>query len=82
MVKTMYIGDFKAKFSEVVEMTKKGITIKSVKGKARELVGYFGKDILPIKQPERKIGFFGDLGIDIKLEDLHWSEDELKEMGL
>ncbi len=82
MVQTMHIGDFKARFSEVVELIKQGVTIKVVKGKAGELVGYFGKDIVPEKKEERRLGFFSDSGIDIKKEDLQWSDEELNEWGL
>lgn len=82
MVQTMHIGDFKARFSEVVELLKKGVTIKVVKGKAGELVGYFGKEMLPKKKEERKLGFFSDSGVDIKKEDLQWSDEELSEWGL
>jgi hypothetical protein len=82
MVQTMHIGDFKARFSEVVELIKKGVTIKVVKGKAGELVGYFGKDNRLDVKDERKLGFFSDSGIDIKKEDLQWSDEELSEMGL
>jgi antitoxin (DNA-binding transcriptional repressor) of toxin-antitoxin stability system len=78
----MHIGDFKARFSEVVELIKQGVTIKVVKGKAGELVGYFGKDIVPEKKEERRLGFFSDSGIDIKKEDLQWSDEELNEWGL
>ena len=81
-VQTMHIGDFKARFSEVVELLKKGVTIKVVKGKAGELVGYFGKEILPEKKEERILGSLSHLGIEIKKEDLQWSDEELEEMGL
>ncbi|MBK7636642.1 MAG: hypothetical protein IPJ13_21995 [Saprospiraceae bacterium] len=82
MVQTMHIGDFKARFSEVVELLKQGVTIKVVKGKADELVGYFGKEIPPGQKEERRLGFFSHLGIDIKKEDMQWSDEELDEMGL
>lgn len=82
MVQTMHIADFKARFSEVVELIKKGVTIKVVKGKAGELVGYFGKDNPPDVSVERKLGSLSHLGIDIKKEDLQWSDEELTEMGL
>ncbi len=82
MVKTMHIGDFKARFSEVVELIKKGVTIKVIRGRAGEVVGYFGKEIAPEKKVERKLGFFSNEGIDIKKEDLQWSDEELSEMGL
>lgn len=82
MVQTMHIGDFKARFSEVVELIKQGVTIKVVKGKAGELVGYFGKDIVPEKKQERELGTLSHLGINIKKEDLQWSDEELSEWGL
>jgi len=82
MVQTMHIGDFKARFSEVVKLVRQGVTIRVVKGRAADLVGYFGKDIAPEKKVERKLGFFSDSGIDIKKEDLQWSDEELREMML
>ena len=53
-----------------------------VKGRAGELVGNFGKDIPKDVAKERKLGTLSYLGIDIKKEDLQWSDDELSEMGL
>lgn len=82
MTLTMHIGEFKARFSEVVEMIKNGVTIKVIKGKSGELVGYFGKDITPKKSLKRKLGFFNKQGVTIKKEDLQWSDEELAEMGL
>lgn len=81
MVQTMHIGDFKARFSEVVELIKQGVTIKVVKGRAGELVGYFGK-AEPEKKAERRLGSLSHLGIEIKKEDLQWTDEELEEMGL
>ncbi len=82
MVQTMHIGDFKARFSEVVELIKQGVTVKVIKGKAGEVVGYFGKEIGPTKKVKRKLGTLSHLGIKIKKEDLQWSDEELTEMGL
>jgi hypothetical protein len=78
----MHIGDFKARFSEVVELIKKGVIIKVVKGKAGELVGYFGKNNPPEVKVERRLGSLIHLGIDIKKEDLQRSDEELAEVGL
>lgn len=44
MTQTMHIADFKAKFSEVVKLLDKGVTIKVIKGKAGEVVGFFSKN--------------------------------------
>ena len=82
MVRTMHIGDFKAMFSEVVELIKQGVTIKVVKGKEGEVVGYLVKDITLEKKGVRRLGTLSHLGIDIKKEDLQWSDEELTEMGL
>ena len=81
MVQTMHIGDFKARFSEVVELIKQGVTIKVVKGRANELVGYFGKGE-PEGKAERKLGTLSHLGIEIRMKDLQWTNEELEEMGL
>lgn len=82
MIKTMQIGDFKAQFSEVTELLKKGVTIKVIKGKAGELVGYFGKEVPSSEKRKRSLGFFKDKGIKVRLEDLQWSDEELEQMGL
>lgn len=82
MTLTMHIGEFKARFSEVVEMVREGAVIKVIKGKSGELVGYFGVDNKPEKTITRKLGFFNSQGVVIKKEDMHWTEEELSEMGL
>ncbi len=81
-MKTMHIVEFKANFSAVVELLKKGVTIKVIKGKAGELVGYFGKEMPHAAKKKRQLGFFSDEQVDIKKEDLQWSDEELDEMGL
>jgi hypothetical protein len=82
MTLTMHIGEFKARFSEVVEMIKKGVVIKVIKGKSGEIVGYFGKEIKQEEPIKRQLGFFNSLGVKINKEDLEWTDDELAEMGL
>jgi hypothetical protein len=82
MTLTMHIGEFKTRFSEVVEMIKKGVVIKVIKGKSGEVVGYFGKDIKSDNTFKRKLGFFNNQGVSIKKEDIQWSDEELSEMGL
>ncbi len=82
MIQTMHIADFKSRFSEVVELIKKGVTIKVIKGKAGEVVGYFGSNLLLVEKKERRLGFLADKDIDIKKEDIQWSDQELEEMGL
>ena len=81
MIQTMHIGDFKSRFSEVVELIKKGITIKVIKGKSGDVVGYFGKNLPISEKKKRRLGFLADQGVDIKKEDLQWSKEELEEMG-
>lgn len=82
MTLTMHIGEFKARFSEVVDMIKEGVVIKVIKGKSGEIVGYFGKDLKSEKTLNRKLGFFNNQGVTINKEDIHWSDEELEEMGL
>ena len=72
MTLTMHIGEFKARFSEVIELIKNGVTIKVVKGKSGDLVGYFGKNLEPAKPVKRKLGFFNTQGVTINKEDLQW----------
>jgi len=81
MIQTMHIGDFKSRFSEVVELIKKGVTIKVIKRKSGDVVGYFGKNIPPSEKKKRRLGFLAENGIDIKKEDLQWSKEELEEIG-
>ncbi|EMS33595.1 hypothetical protein C943_04474 [Mariniradius saccharolyticus AK6] len=82
MTLTMHIGEFKARFSEVVELVREGAVIKVVKGKSSELVGYFGVSNKPEKTSTRKLGFFNDQDVVIKKEDMQWTDEELSEMGL
>lgn len=82
MTVTMNIGEFKARFSEVVELIKNGVTIKVIKGKSGDLVGYFGKNIETKKSVKRRLGFFNSQGVTVNKEDLHWSDEELAEMGV
>jgi len=82
MTLTMHIGEFKARFSEVVELIKNGVTIKVIKGKSGELVGYFGKNLKSTTPVKRNLGFFNSQGVTVNKEDLHWSDEELAEMGL
>ncbi|MCC5929273.1 MAG: hypothetical protein JJU28_08520 [Cyclobacteriaceae bacterium] len=82
MTITMHIGEFKARFSEVVELIKEGKVIKVIKGKSGELVGYFGKEMKPGVPKKRELGFFKDQNIEIMKSDLQWSDEELTEMGL
>jgi hypothetical protein len=82
MTITMHIGEFKARFSEVVELIKEGKVIKVIKGKSGELVGYFGKEMKPTVPKRRELVFFKDQDIEILKSDLQWSEEELTEMGL
>ncbi|EKB51239.1 hypothetical protein B879_00033 [Cecembia lonarensis LW9] len=82
MIVTLHIGEFKARFSELIELTKKGVIIKVIKGKSGELVGYFGKEYPDKKRPKSKLGFFADQKVTISQEDLQWTDEELTNMGL
>ena len=82
MTLPMHIREFNARFSEVVELIKNGVTIKVIKGKSGDLVGYFGKTLESAKPVKRTLGFFNTQGVTINQEDLHWSDQELEEFGL
>ncbi|WP_289029340.1 hypothetical protein [uncultured Algoriphagus sp.] len=82
MIITMHIGEFKSRFSEVVEMIKEGKLIRVIKGKSGELVGYFGKELVTGKKINREIGFFEEEEVSVSMSDLHWSKQELEDMGL
>ena len=71
---TIQIGELKTRFSEVVELIKKGETFKVVKGKSGDLVGYFGKTLEAPTHEKRQLGFFNTLGVNINKEDLQWSD--------
>jgi len=55
MTLTMHIGEFKARFSAVVEVIKNGVTNK---GKSGDFVGCFGKNLKLEKPGKRTYGFF------------------------
>jgi hypothetical protein len=80
MTKTMHIAEFKARFSEVTEWLKQGIAVRVIKGRSGEVVGVFKQED-PEPPKERKLGALSHLGLDISLEDLQWSDQELDEMG-
>jgi len=82
MTYTMHIGEFKERFSEVVEMLKQGIVVKVIKGKSGELVGYFGKEPVQITKPLRNLGFLESGGENISIDKLRWTDDELSNLGL
>lgn len=79
----MHVSEFKARFSEVIELLEQGITIRVVKGKAGNLVGYFSKkeEEAPQKTP-RPLGILQNEKVNITLEDMQWSEEELDEWGV
>ena len=82
MTYTMHIGEFKERFSEVVEMLKQGIVVKVIKGKSGELVGYFGKEPIQITKPVRNLGFLNPGTEMISIDKLRWTDDELNSLGL
>ena len=54
-MKTMTVGEFKSRFSEVLEQVKAGVSFTVTYGRKKEIVGYF----LPqsqIAKPDRKLG--------------------------
>jgi hypothetical protein len=55
-MKTMHIGEFKAQFSDVVEMVKNGEEIKVVKGRNNETAGYFSMKRSKGLSAKRKLG--------------------------
>ncbi len=55
-MKTMTVGEFKAKFSEVIAQVKKGEEIAVTFGKKKEIVGYFKPEVATPKKREHIIG--------------------------
>jgi hypothetical protein len=83
MTKTMHIADFKSKFSEVVKLLDKGITIKVIKGRAGEVVGFFSKNnINMLKENPRPIGLWQNEKFQLSSEFFNMSEEELNEWGV
>jgi hypothetical protein len=54
-MKEMTVGEFKTKFSEVIEQVKTGEEIAVTYGKKKQIVGYFLPQ-LPKLTPVRKLG--------------------------
>lgn len=80
MTKTMHVAEFKARFSEVTEWLKQGIVVRVIKGRSGEVVGIFKQDE-PEPPKKRKLGTLTHLNLNVTLEDLRWSDEELDEMG-
>lgn len=83
MIQTMHIADFKSKFSQVTKMLEKGITIKVIKGKAGEVVGYFSKEEADKKtKVQRPIGLWQNEKFELCDNFFNMSEEELSEWGV
>ena len=54
-MKTMTVGEFKARFSEVIAQVKAGVGFAVTYGRKKEIVGYFLPEAREMK-PTRKLG--------------------------
>ncbi|MBK8506854.1 MAG: prevent-host-death protein [Saprospiraceae bacterium] len=60
-MKTLSVGEFKTRFSEVIDWIEKGETIEVTFGKSKKIIGYFSSKKEPnLPRPKRKIGILED----------------------
>ena len=80
-MKTMTVGEFKAKFSDVIDEVKNGEEIAVTFGKKKEIVGYFlpkdNKIRNGIKQ-ERVLGPLKGIGYSMSDNFLETTEEEFQ----
>jgi len=76
-MKTMTVGEFKARFSEVVSQVKAGEEIAVTFGKKKEVVGYFMPETERSKLVKRKLGIMQGKATATFQEDFKMTEEEL-----
>lgn len=76
MMKTMSVGEFKSRFSEVLEQVKSGVSFAVTYGKKKEVVGYFLPESKLIKT-KRKLGILEGKAKATFKKDFKMSEEEL-----
>ncbi len=74
-MKTMTIGEFKSRFSDVIKQVKSGEEIAVTIGKRKEIVGYFVHEI-PKSKIKRKLGILEHKARVIFHPDFKITEEE------
>ncbi|HOY14339.1 MAG TPA: hypothetical protein PLY70_14420 [Saprospiraceae bacterium] len=82
MTQTMHTADFKAKFSEVVKLLEQGVTIKVIKGRAGEVVGYFSKKEVEKPKIQRTAGLLQNEKFELSDDFFTMATEELEEWGV
>ncbi len=75
-MKSLPVGEFKAQFSAVSELIKKGETVEVVYGKKKEPLGYFvpANGFKPVKK--RKLGILEGKASVVFADDFKMTEEE------
>ncbi|EOR96689.1 Prevent-host-death protein [Arcticibacter svalbardensis MN12-7] len=72
----MTVGEFKARFAEVLEEVKAGVGFAVTYGRKKEVVGYFVPEI-HINKPKRKLGIMEGKAKVVFKKDFKMTEEEL-----
>lgn len=75
-MKTMTVGEFKSRFSDVIEQVKRGEEIAVTFGKKKEIVGYFLSKMVESKTLKRKLGILEGKAKVIFQDDFKMTEEE------
>jgi len=77
-MKTLTVGDFKSKFSEVIEWVKNGEEIAVTYGKSKKIIGYFSKNKNTKKEKpaKRTFGSLKHLGFELT-DDFEMTPEEM-----
>lgn len=75
IMKTMSVGEFKTKFSEVIEQVKAGEKIAVTFGKKKQIIGYFTPENISEK-PKRKLGILEGKATAVFHDDFKMTEEE------
>lgn len=74
---TVTVGDFKTRFSEMVEYVKEGNQVEITYGRKRNVIGYFVSEIEPT-YTTRKLGLLADKAeVIINDEDFEITDEDL-----
>ena len=74
-METLTVGQFKARFSEIIEKVKAGESVAVTYGKRKEIVGVFQPG--PVKQPKRQIGILKGKMTHKFHQDFKFDSDDL-----
>lgn len=74
-MKTMTVGEFKAKFAAVIEQAKAGVGVAVTYGQKKEIVGYFLPESA-VGKPTRKLGILEGKATATFQNDFKITEEE------